>query len=427
VPANHPLKKPQHESEVMKSLLAATGIFTGFACLLIIPVVRSAPSPDPGKADKPAQEAASKAFNTRSELEAHYARQAAELDRRKLADLAALAGRQTGLDAEATYHAAFDLAVGHGLYSEAEPPARAYLAHARGDHENFALAASIVLIMEAERGEFDKSLTEAKEFLKRRAAAEVAEEHRLTAPLVCAVGEAYLQRVVRGGRYDIARQVCSLLCESGHPDQVVKNYFSHRLARFDMVGKPAPMFEGIDADGKPVRLADYKGKVVLIDFWASWAPPCVAAFSHLRELYHTYRDQGFTVVGVNLDSLGQDLSGKKPDSKEVLSTVRWFLLQHRAAWPDILGETAEAAAKAYSVADVPATFLVGRDGIIAHVELSGEPLSRAIEASLKTPAEKPRAVIRKNFRGSFTKSPTTTLRNPVLLMIEYFACSADCQ
>ena len=133
-----------------------------------------------------------------------------------------------------------------------------------------------MLIMDAERGEFDKSLAELKEFLKRAAAAEVADEDRLPAPLVCAVGEAYLQRLARGGRYDIARQVCSLLSESGHPDPVVKCYFDHRLARFAMVGKPAPLFEGIDADGKPVRLSDYKGKVVLIDFWASWAPPCVA-------------------------------------------------------------------------------------------------------------------------------------------------------
>ena len=237
--------------------------------------------------------------------------------------------------------------------------------------------------MDAERGEFDRSFSELKAFLKQRAAAEVADEHRLPAPLVCAVGEAYLQRLVRGGRYDIARQVCSLLCESGHPDAVVKTYFDHRLARFEMVGKPAPLFEGKDVDGKPVRLADYKGKVVLIDFWASWAPPCVAAFPHFRELYHTYRDQGFAVIGVNLDSLGQDLTGKKPDSKEALSTVRWFLLHHRAAWPNMIGETAEATAKAYNVAEVPETFLVGRDGSIVQMEQQGDALAKAIEASLK--------------------------------------------
>ena len=89
------------------------------------------------------------------------------------------------------------------------------------------------------------------------------------------------------------------------------------------------------------------------------------------------------VIGVNLDSIGQDMTGKKPDSKEVLSTVRWFLLHHRAAWPNIIGETAEATAKAYNVAEVPETFLVGRDGLIVEVEQQGPALSKAIEASLK--------------------------------------------
>ncbi len=360
----------------MNSSRVATWISTGFAFLLLVSVVSTAAGLGDGAADKPYQPAADNAFNSRAELEAHYARQAAELDRRKLADLSALAQRQTGYDSESTYHAAFDLAVGRGLYSEAESLARAYLAHARGDHENFALAASIILIKQAERGEFDKSVVELKEFLKQRAAADVSDEHRLPAPLVCAVGEAYLQRLARGGRYDLAKEVCNLLSQTGHPDPTVKPYFEHRLARFEMVGKPAPMFEGTDADGKPVRLSDYKGKVVLIDFWASWAPPCVAEFAHLRELYHAYRGQGFIVIGVNLDSLGQDLNGNKSDPKEVLSTVRWFLLHHRAAWPEILGESAEATAKAYSVAAVPATILVGRDGNITHVELDGSACRR---------------------------------------------------
>ena len=367
----------------MKLPTTATRILTGVACMLIVPVVRSAPGPKHDLGDEPAQVASGAAFGSLAELETHYARQAAELDRKKLADLSALAQRQTGADSEVTFRAAFDLAVARGLYSDAEPVALLYLGRERGEHESYVLAESIVLMMEAERGAIDKSLANLKEFLKRRGAGEVSDDQRLAAPLVCALGEAYLQRLVHAGRFDVARQACSLIAGSGHPDPVVKTYFDHRLARFEMIGKHAPEFVGTNVDGKPVRLADCQGKVVLIDFWATWAPPCVAAFPHLRELYHTYRDQGFTVLGVNLDSIGQDLTGKKPDSKEVLATVRWFLLQHRAAWPNILGETAEAAAKAYSVSEVPATFLVGRDGIVTHVELSGPDLSRAIEAGLK--------------------------------------------
>ena len=367
----------------MKSPRAATRILTGVACIFIVPGIRSASAPYSGADGKAAQPSSSGAYSSLADLETHYARQAAELERKKLADLGALAQRQTGPDSEVTYRAAFDLAVARSLYGDAEPIARAYLAHDRGEHENFALATSIALVMDAERGEFDKSFAEVKAFLKQRATAEVADEQRLPAPLVCAVGEAYLQRLIRGGRYDIARRVCGFLCESSHPDPAVKSYFNNRQARFEMIGKPAPAFEGKDVDGKPVKLADYKGKVVLIDFWASWAPPCVEVFPHYRELYHTYREQGFAVIGVNLDSMGQDLTGKKPDSKETLSSVRWFLLHHRAAWPNIIGETAEAAAKAYNVAEVPETFLVGRDGSIVQMEQQGEGLAKAIETSLK--------------------------------------------
>ena len=67
--------------------------------------------------------------------------------------------------------------------------------------------------------------------------------------------------------------------------------------------------------------------------------------------------------------------------------MRWFLLHHRAAWPEILGESAEATAKAYSVAAVPATILVGRDGKIAQVELDGSALSKAVENSVKGTGE----------------------------------------
>src|SRR5262245_58112621 len=120
----------------MKSPRAATRILTGVACILISPTVRSAPTPDPGADGKVAQPSASGTFTSLADLEAHYARQSAELERKKLADLGALAERQTGPDAEVTYRAALDLAVARGLFSEAEPIARAYLAHNRGEHEN---------------------------------------------------------------------------------------------------------------------------------------------------------------------------------------------------------------------------------------------------------------------------------------------------
>ena len=89
------------------------------------------------------------------------------------------------------------------------------------------------------------------------------------------------------------------------------------------------------------------------------------------------------MIGVNLDALGQDSTGNRADPKHVLSTVRWFLLQHRASWPNVIGDSAEAVAKAYAVNEVPTNFLIGNDGTITQVELSGQALTTAIEKALK--------------------------------------------
>jgi thiol-disulfide isomerase/thioredoxin len=329
------------------------------------------------------QPAAGRPFASLDQLEESYARQALDLDRRKIGDLAALGARLSGVEADRAFRAAFDLAVHRGLYQDAEPAARAYLQRDKIEYEPEALAASILLISRADRGEFDQSLADLKTLLASIAAAQVPDQRRLPAPLVCAIGESYLQRLVQGGRLDIAKEACKLGTSTNHPDSVVADYFNRRLARLEMVGKPAPAIEGTDVDGRPVRLADLKGKVVLVEFWASWCPPCVGEFAEIGELYRTHRDKGFAVIGVNVDALGNEPGGgKKPDAKEVLSTVRWFLLHHRAAWPSLFGESTESVAKAYGVHDVPAEFLIGRDGNIIQVELSGQALSAAIEKAL---------------------------------------------
>ena len=78
---------------------------------------------------------------------------------------------------------------------------------------------------------------------------------------------------------------------------MVKSHFGARMARLNLVGKLAPPIAGPDVDGRPVSLADYKGKVVLVDFWATWCPPCVASIPALNTLAQKYHDQGFVIVG----------------------------------------------------------------------------------------------------------------------------------
>ncbi len=118
---------------------------------------------------------------------------------------------------------------------------------------------------------------------------------------------------------------------------------------------------------------------MLIDFWATWCPPCVAAIPALDALAQKYHDRGFVILGVNVDAMHEDAG----DDKMTLQLVRRFLLKHRVAWPHLLnGRGAGNFAAAYGVEHIPANFLVGRDGKVVALEQSGEMLEQAVALAL---------------------------------------------
>lgn len=331
-------------------------------------------------------------FSRLKEIEARFRQAALDLDRNKLRALTSLAQHGKGEEAEAAYREAFNLAVARNFYADAEPAARAYLSRdAAGDPQSQALAASIVLVNRASRGEFEQSLADLKRFLERRAAERLPDDQRLPASLVFTVAEAYLQHLFQGGRYDIARKVCDLAVAE-HPDPGVKAYFQRRRDRIEMIGKPAPPIEGKDVDGKAVHLADFQGKVVLVDFWASWCPPCVSSFPLLHHLAAQHKDEGFVVLGVNLDQVARgegENESKEASSAAALKNVKWLLISQHASWPNIVGAGAEAAAKTYGVEEIPARFLIGRDGKIKQLEQRDEALAQSVKQALASQEAKP--------------------------------------
>ncbi len=141
-------------------------------------------------------------------------------------------------------------------------------------------------------------------------------------------------------------------------------------------------------DGKPFRLADLKGKVVLVEFWATWCPPCVASFPMLRHLARDYKDRGFEILGVNLDDLARSESGQ-PGAGPSSADIRSFLVAQRAGWINLSGPGGDATAKAFGVEDIPASFLIDRDGKIIHVELRDQALARTLASLLGGPTTKP--------------------------------------
>lgn len=134
------------------------------------------------------------------------------------------------------------------------------------------------------------------------------------------------------------------------------------------IGAIAPAINLPDTTGKQVSLADYRGKYVLIDFWATWCEPCMAEMPNVAKAYHTYKDKNFVVLGVSLD---------RPDSKLLWEkTIKRDTLD----WPQVsdLKWWNSRAALDYNINGVPANFLVDPSGKIIAKNLRGEALQKKL-------------------------------------------------
>jgi len=130
------------------------------------------------------------------------------------------------------------------------------------------------------------------------------------------------------------------------------------------VGKVFPDFAEQDLDGKPLSVANYKGKVVLLDFWATWCGPCVAELPHVVAAYKKYHARGFEIIGISLDKEG---SRQKLIDFTKSHDMPWVQYFDGKYWDNKLSTR-------YDIHSIPATFLIDREGRILAKDLRGEAL-----------------------------------------------------
>lgn len=309
-----------------------------------------------------------------------FNRQLLGLERQRLDRMARLAASQEPSKAAFTYEHLLRFAVASNLFQEAEAAAAAVIQKGSSSPTTAALAHLVKIIAEADRGAYEQSLESLKQaFETARKAAEAGRPRAaLHADEIIGICDAYYQRLVHSGQYKIARQAFQLALEHAK-NPAVREFLAGRLKRIDMVGKPAPAIEGTDIDGKPFRLADLKGKVVLVEFWASWCLPSEEEVEWFQHAAATFHGKGLEVVGVNLDTL-QD-GGQKLET--VLPNIRRFLIDHNMSWPILVnGSGAQDYAGAYGVTDIPASVLIGRDGTIVELDLVRKNLEEALAREL---------------------------------------------
>lgn len=216
------------------------------------------------------------------------------------------------------------------------------------------------------------------------------------------VGEA-TQQLEMQQQYKIAEEIfaATLAAYKDNPDEQLAKQAeadaTQAMKRLSLVGKPFTV-EGNSLDGTAFDWSKYKGKVVLIDFWATWCGPCLREIPNIRVNFEKYHEMGFEVIGVNLD--------------EDRSQLDQFFAVQKLPWPTVVSADPKSVgfemplAEKCGVAAIPFVILIGRDGKVLDLHVRGERLEEKLAEifdGVKPPAngdktEKPKAKEEKSSR-----------------------------
>ena len=157
------------------------------------------------------------------------------------------------------------------------------------------------------------------------------------------------------------------------PVKVIKQQAESKKLRDALVeGAKFPDFDEKDLAGKPLSIARFKGKVVLLDFWATWCGPCRNELPNVLKTYEKHHADGFEIIGISLD---RDQDREKLDG---------FIKEKKMTWPQFFDGKywQNKLATKYGVNSIPATYLLDGEGTIIGKDLRGEDLEQAVAKAL---------------------------------------------
>ncbi len=274
-----------------------------------------------------------------------------------------LARNPKAADLDQAYMKVFDKAIEHDWFVDNEAAAQKYLTtYPEGAVRS--LARIVTTMARAQAGKYQDALA-SYELLMANLGGADQEEFAAT------FADSLADAATAAGEVAVARQVYQTLIKkfgTDSPNLVQK--VQTDLKQLDMVGKPAPQTPVTEINGAALKLADLKGKYVLVDFWATWCAPCTADLPRLQAAYAKYKPKGFEVVAVSLD-----------ESKKV---VEDFVKGRKLPWKQVHNATGNGdLVEAFGVQSIPATFLIDPTGKIVRLELQGAALDKALEALIR--------------------------------------------